>query len=109
MFKLTEEQIEEILSEYGGSRQLINTLERKLNLIGVIDEEEDYFEIIASIAAQKETVKFDTERYNRREDKENVFMSIDEIIENELNRKYNNFEDANPAIQAKFNDYQRRK
>lgn len=107
MFKLTEEQIEEILNEYGGSRQLINTLERKLNLIGVIEEEEDYYELIASIAAQKETVKFDTERYNRREDKENVFMSIDEIIDIELNRKYNNFEDASPIIKNKILEYKR--
>ena len=107
MFKLTEEQIEEIIETYGGTKQIINIIEGKLNLIGVIDEEEDYYEVVASVAAQKETINFNIARYNRKEEKMDNFMSIDEIIELELNRKYNNFENSSPIIKEKIITYKR--
>ena len=102
MYKLTEEQIDYIIEEYGGSKQLINTLEKKLNLLGVIEEEEDYYELIIAIVAQKETNKLDLSRCTTRDEKFDKFINIDTIITAELNRKYNNFEDSKEIIKRKM-------
>ena len=102
MYKLTDEQIDYIIEEYGGSKQLINTIERKLNLLGVVEEEEDYFELIISIVAQKETNKLKLSNCETKAEKMDVFINIDTIIEMELNRKYNNFEDSKESIRRKI-------
>lgn len=102
MYKLTDEQIDYIIEEYGGSKQLINTIERKLNLLGVIEFEEDYFELVIAIVAQKETVNLKLEGCTTKHQRENVFINIDTIIEMELNRKYNNFEDSKDSTRRKM-------
>ena len=109
MFNLTEEQIKEIIKDYGGNEQIINTIENELNSLDIIYDEDDYYEVIASIAAQKETNDLDLSRCTSKQERIIVSLKLNKIIINELKRKYNNFEDANPAIQAKFIDYQRRK
>ena len=102
MYKLTDEQIDYIIEEYGGSKQLINTIERKLNLLGVVEDEEDYYELVAAIVSQKETNKFKLSNCDTKTEKMNAFMNIDTIIETELNRKYNNFEDSKESIRRKM-------
>jgi len=42
MFKLTDEQIEYIIEFYGGSKKIIENIELQLNLIGVVEDENDY-------------------------------------------------------------------
>lgn len=102
MYKLTDEQIDYIISEYGGSKQLINTIERKLNLLGVVEFEDDYYELVMAIVAQKETNKLMLEGCTTKEEKINTFINLDTIIEMELNRKYNNFEDSKESIRRKM-------
>ena len=102
MFKLTEEQIDYIIEEYGGSKKLINDIERKLNLLGVIEFEEDYVELVVAIVSQKETNKLKLSNCDTKDEKMNVFMNIDTIIQIELNRKYNNFEDSKESIRIKM-------
>ena len=109
MFKLTEEQIEEILNEYGSSKQFIKIVEQVLNEIDIIQDFDDYYEVVASIAAQKQTIEVKKDEYKRKEDKIRVSMSAETIIINELNRKYDNFEDSSPIIKQKILNYERRK
>jgi len=102
MFKLTEEQIDYIIEEYGGTKQLINTIERKLNLLGVVEIEEDYYELVISIVAQKETNNLKLEGCTTKKEKIDTFINLDTIIQMELNRKYNNFEDSKDSIRRKM-------
>ena len=97
MFKLTDEQINYIIEMYGGTKQSIRAIEKKINLIGVIEDEEDYYEVVASVVFHKETFLMNAENRNTRRG-----MSIDEIIEVELNRKYNNFEDSKDSIKSRM-------
>ena len=105
MFKLTEEQINEIILLYGGSKKIVEVIESEINLIDVIEDEEDFYEIICAVMSQKFTIDLRCEQWNYPQDQSFVFMSDDEIIETELNRKYDNFEDSNPKIKQKMLNY----
>ena len=105
MFKLTEEQIIDIIQNYGGSRRLIAMIEHKLNFLGVVLDEEDYFELITAIVSQKETINFKLESCSTKKEAVSVFISLDEIIVDELNRKYNNFENAREDIKQKVKSF----
>lgn len=102
MFKLTEEQINYIIEEYGGTRHLINVVEKKLNLLGVVEFEDDYYELVISIVSQKETINLKLSGCTTKEEKINAFLNLDTIIEMELNRKYNKFEDSKESIRKKM-------
>lgn len=102
MYKLTDEQIDYIIEEYGGTRQLVKTIERKLNLLGVVEFEEDYYELVIAIVSQKETVNLKLSSCTTKEEKISEFINIDTIIERELNRKYNNFEDSKETVRRKM-------
>ena len=104
-FKLTEEQILEIIELYWGSKRLINEIELKLNSIDVILDDEDYYNLIASIVSQKETNKENVKAETTKQGKINVFIPLDEIIITELNRKYNNFEDAKEEVKQKVKSF----
>ena len=94
MFKLTDEQTEYIIEYYGGTKKVIENIETLLNLIGVVEDENDYFELMCAIIAQKETIKLKLSGCDNKFDAIGVSMTNMEIILTELNRKYNNFEDA---------------
>ena len=97
MFKLTDEQIDYIVEMYGGTKGSIRAIEKKINLIGVIEDEEDYYEVVANVVSQRETFLMNAKTRNSRRG-----MTIDQIIECELNRKYNNFEDSKDSIKIKM-------
>lgn len=97
MFKLTDEQIDYIVEMYGGTKGSIRAIEKKINLIGVIEDEEDYYEVVANVVSQRETFLMNAKTRNSRRG-----MTIDQIIESELNRKYNNFEDSKDSIKIKM-------
>lgn len=105
IFKLTDEQINYIIEMYGGSKATIHNVEKKLNLIGVIEDEEDYFELVISIISQKETINLKLEKCDTKNEKMTVYMTFDQIIEIELNRKYNNFEDAKESTKQKMKKF----
>lgn len=90
MFKLTKEQIEEIIELYGGNEDLLNEIEKKLNLIGMANDEEDYYEIIAATAAQVETAFFEYERKKNSEPDLHLEYDIDEILREEIRINHSN-------------------
>ena len=51
---------------------------------------------------QKETNKLKLEDCETKQEKINAFINLDTIIEMELNRKYNNFEDSKESIRRKM-------
>lgn len=104
-FKLTEDQILEIIELYGGSKSLITKIELKLNSIDVILDDEDYYNLIASIVSQKETNKEKVKSLTTKIEKLNTYLTIDEIIITELNRRYNNFEDAKEEVKQRVKNF----
>lgn len=102
IFKLTEEQISEIIELYGGSRKKINEIEAKLNLSGLVRLEEDYYELIAAIVSQIESIKQQLKNVSNMYDKIRLNMSLDEIIYAELTRKYDNLENEKIETQIQF-------
>ena len=46
MYKLTDEQIEEIISDYGQDKAYIEEVERELNMSGMVENEEDYERLV---------------------------------------------------------------
>ncbi len=109
VFKLTQDQINDIIENYGGSRRLIAMIEHKLNFLGVVLDEEDYFELVTAIVSQKETVNFKLESCTSKSEAVCVFISLDEIIVDELNRKYNNFENARSDIKQRVKTFESQK
>ena len=80
VFKLEEEQILEIIELYGGSKKKISTIEARLNSIGVVKSEEDYYELVASIVSQGESIKEQMKNCSNVTDRMKHYMSLDEII-----------------------------
>ena len=105
MFKLTEEQINYIVEVYGGSPTIIRDIERRLNLLGVVRDEEDYYEIVATVAAQKETIREQIKKCTTREEAMRKWVSTDSLIKYTLNEKYNNFLNASPEVQDQMKKY----
>ena len=102
MFKLTEEQIEYIITVYGGTKAIINDIERKLNLLGVVSDEDDYYEIVAAVAAQKETIKEKTKGCTTKTEAMRVWVSTDDLIMYALKEKYLDFSSLSLASQEKL-------
>lgn len=101
MFKLTDEQIVEIIELYGGDKDLITEVERTLNKLAIIDNEEVYYEVICSVAAQVETLELKA----KQDRKGAADYVLDYVIQAELNRIFNNFEDAKESTKEKLTGY----
>ena len=93
MFKLTDEQINYIIEVYGGTKTIIKDIERRLNLSGKVKDEDDYYELVATVAAQKETIKGYVQGATTREDAMRVWVSTEDLIAYALKEKYNDFEE----------------
>lgn len=102
IFKLTEEEILEIIELYGGSKETINKIEIKLNLTGLIRSEEDYYELVAATVSQMMSVMEQIKNALDEDDKIRLNMSLDEIIDSELKRKYEIFEDEELETQIQL-------
>ena len=105
MFKLTDEQVNYIIEYYGSSKPVIKDIERRLNLLGVVEDEDDYFEIVATVAAQKETIKEQMKKCSTPQDVFRYYLSTNQLIIYTLNEKYNDFINANPEVQEKMKSY----
>lgn len=90
MFKLTEEQIMIIISEYGGNEQLIESIELILNRIEMIDDFDDYYELVCLIAAQYETALLKFNRERKSDENAKLEFNIYEVIKSEILLKYSN-------------------
>ena len=98
MFKLTDEEIDEIIEQYGSSKRIISKIEFKLNFLEIVDDKEDYIELIKSIVSQYVSIQTQINsvkanensksNYIDKKDLARLYMDLDEIIETELNRKY---------------------
>lgn len=104
MFFLTDEQIEEIISMYGGDVELINEIQLDLNKLAVVESEEDYYEVICDIVSQVETYKLQNEQQIKQNGK-TIKYRLTDIIGIELNRKYNNFENSKQEVRDKVIKY----
>ena len=89
MYKLTDEEIKTIISEYGGSEEIISDIERKLNMSGEVDSIDDYRELVIecvsaneSISLKMEQVKEIRGKRNRDRARREEFIPLDEIIDN---------------------------
>lgn len=100
MFFLTDEQIEEIIKEYGGDVELIKEIQMYLNKLAVIETQEDYFDVICNIVSRVETFEMENQRLIKGHNKPIEYKLID-VIGVELNRKYNNFEDSKQETRDK--------
>lgn len=100
-FILTEEQIDEIIDERGGKKETIKKIEEILNSLNVIQDEEDFLEIIKDVVSQRITNNEEVERCKNKQDAIKKHMSLSEIIAYELERKYGEFENINPFIAQK--------
>ena len=105
MFKLTEEQINYIIEFYGSSKPVIKDIERRLNLLGVIEDEADYFEIVAAVAAQKETIKEQVKGCMSRSEVLSKWVTTNQLSIYALNEKYNNFIDAKEETQQRMKNF----
>ncbi len=96
MFKLTDEEIDEIIEQYGSSKRIISKIEFKLNFLEIVDDREDYIELTKSIVSQYVSIQTQINsakrngksNYITKKDLVRLYMDLDEIIETELNRKY---------------------
>lgn len=101
MFKLTEEQVQEIVESYGGSKNTILLVEDKLNALNnnlsLLNDEDDYFEIIAAVVSQLQTIKNKISHSNLNQKKQE-YVTINELLRYELIEKYgpDKFEEEDP-------------
>lgn len=86
MFKLTQEQIEEIIESYGGSLRTIKKIELLLNQYDCIRDEEQYYELVISVLAQHQTIRLKMEKAVNQRDRLDEYMGLEEIIDLEFNR-----------------------
>ena len=105
MFKLTEEQVNYIIGVYGGTQTIIRDIEHRLNLLGIISDEDDYYEIVATVAAQKETIKEKLKGCTTKAEAMRVWVSTDKLILFALKEKYNGFENLSNEQQVKIQNY----
>ena len=105
MFKLTDEQVNYIVEVYGGSERIIKDIERRLNLLAIPMDEDEYYEIVAAVAAQKETIKEKIKGCTTREDAMRGWVSTDQLILFALKEKYNDFSNLNPEAQERIRNF----
>lgn len=99
MFKLTQEQIDELIELYGGSIETINRIEQKLCIFDFINDEDEYLELVIAVLSQHQSVRLQISLTDKRGIADR-YMGLDEIIEMELLRKYDSFS-ANKVYQIK--------
>ena len=84
MNQLTEEQTSYIINEYGGTKELIEKLEKILNVHDFTEEE--YFEIIIDLISE-----YETNNLKNSQKHETVYKSLKQIIEGVLKFKMKEF------------------
>lgn len=82
-FKLNDEQIEEIVELYGGTKNLINEIQKRLNSLDIVKDEDDFFEIVAEVISQIETCRFEANRANSK-----PHYVINDVLKDTVIRKY---------------------
>ena len=105
MFQLTEEQINYIIDVYGGSKTVIKDIERRLNLLGIVSDEDDYYEIVAAVAAQKETIKGQVKGCSTKEEAIRAWVSTDRLILFALKEKYTDLSRLSPEAQETIKSF----
>ena len=92
VFKLSKEQIDDIIEMYGGSKKTIDNIEKRLNLLNIVQTDDDYLEIVTSVLDRKQEINEKLKNNPTKQEAIDIFMTVDEIIAIELERKYGDFE-----------------
>ena len=102
-FNLTLEEKQEIIKGYGSSVTCIDTSIKVLNALDVVDDKEEFLELIASIALEVETMKDMKGSTLRRK-------SLSEVIAATIAFKYADIEEIsqekNQKVKRFLNDEQ---
>lgn len=81
MYELTEEQIKQILDDYEASLKTVKEVALKLNEIGIVKTDDDFYTLICEITPEREN---DLAEKNGR--------TLDELVEFYLRDMYNDYE-----------------
>ena len=57
MFNLTPEQVKEIMLDYCDSLNVISTVISKVNEMQIVDNEDDFFTVVAAVCTRYQTIK----------------------------------------------------
>lgn len=60
-FKLNNEQIDEILENYGGTKKTIAKIEKIVNFLEILTDEDEYYEVVAASVSRIESMKISAE------------------------------------------------
>lgn len=101
-FKLSINQIEEIIELYGVSKSLIKKIEFGLNETELIKDEEDYFLLVCEVISQYLSIGEISKNKSPYEDKVYYYMNLSEIIVQQIAFYYQNFEDDKVENKLKF-------
>ena len=82
-FKLEQEQILEILENYGGTEELIEDIENLIIAFDVVNDADDYYEIVVGSVSRVEAEKLEAERK-----KEEPNYNLRKIVKYETIRKF---------------------
>lgn len=101
-FRLTKEEKNYIVSEYGGSVRNVSVIEKKLNSLDLITDKDDFIELVMAVVAQHETIKKDVDFKSTKEELNKHFLSINQIIYYEIIRKYLDFDKFENGTEEKI-------
>ena len=80
-YKLTEEEVLEIIELYGGSRSIIRNIENLINSKGINIIEEDFIDLVAKCVFKHTTICNSVKRCKSKAERIKLYMSIDEIVD----------------------------
>ena len=101
-FKLTKEEKNYIVSEYGGTTRTISLIENKINSIDIVMDRDDFVELVIAVVSQHETIKKDVEFKPTKEELNKHFLNINQIIYYEIIRKYLDFDKFQKGTEEKI-------
>ena len=87
-FILKQQEINILMVKYNVKKSLIKKVEKKFNMIGIVQNHNDYFNLIEVIISIYTYFNKQAKDFSQTKDNLIIGMSLDYIIEYELRRKY---------------------
>ena len=86
IYTLTDEQIKELIQEYGGTISKIKEIERLLNLSGRVRDEEEYLYLVADCLARYVSNRLDVEYETTPAGKQMKYASLNSMVTYSIQR-----------------------